>query len=371
MTEQQFTQEQLEANSANAVATVEAIQENATQLVNAWVKEKNAAAVLAVAEQATGPARKAARRGLNVLRSRGVPIPEQSRTARIGGSSGAVEAELFAPDPAGVRVLVLKQKKSGGRLRATIVYLRDGHGVYRVETSETTSSKLRTRLEKQTTGTDKVSVPLDWARYKIAKARRAHQSRNVPEPLGFGAAGSVLTPVPETAPEHPFDSEGFALSEEDAKELALQSGQLHSLPEFRAWLPSPASVQGLLTEVGKKIDPANKPDEETLTEFLKEEVLNSTDRHFTEEVRQDIVERMKDAGLGVLRREGEPVALRLAATMQAINAAGLITDPPRNIPFLCAFFEKALTLALRQNQGRLNIPIANPSGKGQDAASEG
>lgn len=358
MTDPKFTPEQLQATASSAVSAVEAATGNAPSLIDAWVKAENAAAVLSVAEQGTGPARKAAKRGLSVLRSRGVKIPERGHTARIGGGPSVVEAELYAPDPSGVRVVVLKQKKPGGRVRATLVYLRDGHGVYRVETSETTSAKLRSRLKQQSSGASAVPVPVEWARYKVAAARDAHKLRRVPEPLGFGAAKAVLDPVPDTAPEHPFDAEGFTLSDEDAKALAQNSAQLHNLPEFIAWMPPPANMQAMMVEVGKKVTPGEKPDQEALAEYIKEEVRNATDRYFTEEVRKDVVERMKDAGLASYQRDGEPVALQIVAAIHAITTAGLITDPPRDIPFLTAFFEKALAIALRQNQGRLNIPTS-------------
>ena len=37
--------------------------------------------------------------------------------------------------------------------------------------------------------------------------------------------------------------------------------------------------------------------------------------------------------------------------------AGLITNPPREIPFLRGYFEKAVSLLAMQNQGRIRIPV--------------
>ena len=37
--------------------------------------------------------------------------------------------------------------------------------------------------------------------------------------------------------------------------------------------------------------------------------------------------------------------------------AGLITNPPHEIPFLRGYFEKAVSLIAMQNQGRLRIPV--------------
>ena len=67
----------LETGAADALSAVDKAGELAVQLVEAWIKAGNAAAVSEVAERGSGAARKTARRGLNVLKSRGIPIPER------------------------------------------------------------------------------------------------------------------------------------------------------------------------------------------------------------------------------------------------------------------------------------------------------
>jgi hypothetical protein len=52
-----------------------------------------------------------------------------------------------------------------------------------------------------------------------------------------------------------------------------------------------------------------------------------------------------------------------------------VTNPPHEVPFLRAFFEKAMQIIMAQNQGQLRIPIpksgsaagesAEPSAKGE------
>ena len=73
------------AEGAQAPALVESAGNRAVELVEAWITEKNAAALLEVAEhdRSPAPARKAARRGLQVLKSRGVTIPEHRHVARL------------------------------------------------------------------------------------------------------------------------------------------------------------------------------------------------------------------------------------------------------------------------------------------------
>ena len=66
---------------------------------------------------------------------------------------------------------------------------------------------------------------------------------------------------------------------------------------------------------------------------------------------------MRDSALSVLQRAGEQPALEVVAAMKSILAAGLITNPPREVPFLRAFFDKAIGLMVAQGGGQLRIPI--------------
>src|SRR4051812_33851445 len=79
-----FAPEWLAANAARARALVDEAGDRGADLVSAWIACKNAAAVAAIAadDAAPSPARKAARRGVNVLKSRGIAVPAAERAAR-------------------------------------------------------------------------------------------------------------------------------------------------------------------------------------------------------------------------------------------------------------------------------------------------
>src|SRR6187431_2588109 len=89
----------LSASADNALAALEHAGENAVALVEAWVKAGNAAAVAQAADSAEGAARKAARRGLNVLKARGVSVPEPARVSAIGGDKASEQSEAFLLSP--------------------------------------------------------------------------------------------------------------------------------------------------------------------------------------------------------------------------------------------------------------------------------
>jgi len=64
----QFDSTLIGASPDDALNALTKAGESATQLIEAWVAQSNAGAVAAAAELATGSVRKAARRGLNILK---------------------------------------------------------------------------------------------------------------------------------------------------------------------------------------------------------------------------------------------------------------------------------------------------------------
>jgi hypothetical protein len=361
-----FDAKLLSASAADALASLSQAGAKAPQLVEAWVKAGNAAAVVEAAERAEGAVRKAARRGLNVLKARGVSVPEPTRVAAVSGEKAAeqTEAYLLAPDSLGNVLLAITTRSPTSRGKVAFVYLNDDLGVHRVDTGELSQSQLKDALAKALPGAryKAVTVPVEWARKRIADARARHAERQIPEPMGFGRAESLLTPVPAEPVPHPFDAEGLELSLEDASEMVKTSAQLHNLPELAGWFPEKGAVDELFAFIGKSLadaghDPSKEPPPEALRDAMTEQIAAATDRYFTPERRARLVVALKDAALSALPREGEEKALQIAALAKVAAEAGLITNPPREIPFLRGYFEKAVSLLAMQNQGRIRIPV--------------
>lgn len=361
------TQEVLSATAETALDVLSRSPDDGIQLVDAWVKTNNAAAVQEIAERGEGKARKAARRGLNVLKSRGVVIPPRRKLAQASETI-KLEASMLPPDGAGISLFVIQKTHPGGRCEACFAYLSDQRGVYRVERVDSTANKVKAALNKNMPGANApslavkpVTVPLDWARHRIADARKLHETNKTPEPLGFDSCKDLLEPLVDGELEHPFDAEGFELADDDAKDLANDSGALHHIAEFATWMPPNSALTELMRSLGERLaaqtPEGEQPEQSAVSEHLKEAMLEATDRYFSDEVRAALVRRMKDAALVVLTHRGEAEALKIAATIQVINNCGLITNPPRDVPFLRAFFEKAVSLMMMQQGGQLQIPI--------------
>jgi len=370
----------LQAAGNDALASLGKAGPRAPQLVEAWVKAGNAHAVAEVAEHGEGAARKAARRGLNVLKSRGIALPEPARVSAVAGAKASPQTEAFllSPDSLGNVLLAITTRNPTSRGKVAFVYLHDALGVHRVDVGELSQSQLKDALAKALPGAryKAVPVPVDWVRFRIAEARKRHVERKLPEPLGFARADSLLNPVPAELVAHPFDAEGLELSLEDATDMAKTSAALHNLPELQGWFPEKPAVDELLNHVGGSLaeaglDQASEPAPELLRETLASQIAAATDRYFTPERRAALVGALKDSALSILAREGEVVALEVAALTIVIAQAGLITNPPSDIPFLRGYFEKAVSLVAMQNQGRLRIPIpAKPPAEAPPAPSE-
>jgi hypothetical protein len=361
-----FDAKLLSTTASDAISSLGLAGAKAPQLVEAWVKAGNAAAVAEAAEHADGVARKAARRGLNVLKARGVAVPEPSRVSAVAGNKAAEQTDAFllSPDSMGNVLIAISTRSLTSRGKVVFVYLNDASGVHRVDVGELSQTQLKDALSKALPGAryKAVAVPVDWARRRIADARVRHAESKVPEPLGFARAKDLLGPVPSEPVAHPFDAEGFELSIEDAAEMVKDSAQLHSLPELQGWFPEKPTVEEVFAYVGKGLadaghDPAQEPPPEALRDMLAEQIAAATDRYFTPERRARLVAALKDAALSALARDGEEKALQIAALTKVVAEAGLITNPPRDIPFLRGYFEKAVSLVAMQNQGRIRIPV--------------
>ena len=371
-----FDAKLLSASANDALPSLDKVGARAPQLVEAWVKAGNAAAVAQAADAAEGAARKAARRGLNVLKARGVSVPEPQHVSAIGSAKATEQSEAFllSPDSLGNVLVAITTRSPTARGKVAFVYFNDTLGVHRVDVGELSQSQLKDALAKALPGAKyrAVSVPVDWARRRIADARARHVARGIPEPLGFTRAEALLTPVPSESVDHPFDAEGLELSIEDASEMAKSSAELHQLPELQGWFPEKSAVDELFAQVGQVLaegghEPGKEPPPEALRAALTEQIAAATDRYFTPERRAQLVLALKDVAISALPREGEEKALQIAALAKVAAEAGLITNPPHEIPFLRGYFEKAVSVLAMQNRGNIRIPLPQAPGAASQA----
>jgi hypothetical protein len=351
------------ASEADAPAFLAQAGEAAEALAKAWMDEGNVVAIAAAArsEALSGKARKAARRALNVLKARGVEIPEAAPEPSVATESvEAPVASFIPPDATGAMFISISQRQPGGRYLVADAVIRQGVGVIQVSSGRIAGKQIRNwknRVEDQF-GAAPVEVPLDWARHRIAEARNQNDTSGQIVPLGFDNAQVLLGPPPAEEPPHPLaDLEEAAHQTAAISKAILGSDRLHREPEFAAWMPDRPAIDELLRNVGEKVGPSGGQEEGAVDKALEEEIVAATDRFFSPELRKVIRARMRDAAISIRARKGDDAAREALSVAKGVEEAGLITAPPSEIPFLKSFFQKAIAVMLRQSQGQLRVPV--------------
>ena len=353
---------QAQASADDAVRILLAAGDAAQALVDAWVGASNAAAILEASESdaVPGAARKAARRALNVLRARGVSIPTRARVVHLDDRAAvSIEASLSPPDASGTISLSITSKDSSGRFRIAEVIVREPWGILQAGSgwlSGTQIKGMRTRaLEGY--GMAPVTVPVEWARHRIAAARKLNALSGQVVPLGFDACRDLFEPAPEMAPPHPLADLEAAVTPESAAVAVASSTSLFQEPELRTWLPDRGSLEEMLQKVGERLGAGGVSDPNAVGVALQEESAAATDRFFSPEVREVVATRLRDVAISVRARKGDARAAEVLAVARAVREAGLITAPPREIPFLLGFFERGLAVLAQQAGGQLRVPV--------------
>jgi hypothetical protein len=343
-----------------AVALLKEAGPAAEALVDAWLHANNVAAIAeaAVSEELSGPARKASRRALGVLKARGVALPERQAPAPAvrPTEEEVVEATFTPPDGRGAFSMTITKRRGGERAHIAEVIVREGVGIVNAVSGWMSRSQIKEAHQRITdsTGVPPAAVPPEWVRFRIAEAKADNAKSGQLVPLGLDGCKDLLGPLPAEPPPHPIADLEAALGDDEGAAPA----SLHAEPEFRAWLPDAQAMDEMLRKVGEKLTPEDAADAKKVDEVLKEEIKMATDRYFTPEQRAVVARRMRDAAITVRERSGVERATDVLRAVRAIERAGLITSPPSDLEFLRVFFQKALSLLAQQQGGQVRVPVA-------------
>ena len=157
--------------------------DGAAELALAWADEAGGADVLGRLDedQIPKPGRKAIRRALHRLRSRGLEVPKRRAPEPVVARLPRIEDDLEAGyvsaiDPQGTRVVYLLESNPAGGARMFELLLDEQRGVVDFEVYSSGRSRLRAFLKRMVARTEFAAVPAP----KTAATMRATQT---PDPI--------------------------------------------------------------------------------------------------------------------------------------------------------------------------------------------
>jgi hypothetical protein len=297
-----------------------------------------------LAALAAHPSREVAKegkRGLHLLKARGVTVPEAPRPAPPPAAAPAEEPELpcyaSAIDGQGERAVWISRSVPGRGVEVGQAVLSDVLGLLELQVG------LLGRKEFRAFGRDIAEkgramgvggIARETAKSLVAAARRLNDAsgRRVPEGADAWLArlGSAA-PLEEPAARFP------ALPEEEERAALEASGRLHELPMLRGWLADEDALRALARKLEEiEVSPLYV-DEQQRGEQAARSVAEAVEAYFDEPRRRRLADRLFAVGAH-LEAVGDPGDARLATAAARALAAGV---PPSRIPFARLLVEKA------------------------------
>jgi hypothetical protein len=339
---------------ADEVATLPA--HLAAAVARAALEAGRADLLAAVAAHPGKEAAKEAKRGIHVLRSRGVTVPEPPRPAAPAAPGPAMPAYASAMDGQGEQAIWIPRALPGKGIEVGQAVVGDEKGLLDLQVAVLGRKEWRTFTQGLLQrGRDMGVVEIDRERAKsiVAAARVRNDTTSVRVPDGADLWLRHLGPAP--LPEDP--AERFPPLPAGEEEAALDgSALLHDLPLLRGWLPE----EPFLREIAAKLDEiAVSPlyvDERQRAEQVSRTVARAVEDYFDTRRRALVASRLL-AIADHLERSGDPAHARAAAATARALQRGL---PPQAIPFARLLVEKAFPL--RPSAEQTHAPSAGEEG---------
>ena len=332
------------------------------ELALAWAEDPDSAdLVLALApESLPRPARKALRRALHRLRSRGIAVPDSAPAATVATlaplDDTIDEARVTALDPHGVRIAYLATDRAGGGVRLFELALDDARGVLEFEVFEAGRSRARRFLRDAGQREIWPAVPAPSASVRALIARAAaNQASGRSAPRHLAEWRSRLCDVPPGT-KTPGVLAREALGADVPADLELVRGWVRD-GTLGPWPPPLERVSGLIAR---------------LDEIAKGVVITSgaARRERVDGVLEDALDEIYDDSQCTRCADAlEETAYvwwqsgRAADARQAVAAAAAFRElAPRANPVARAMLERLLAPALaRARDEKPEPPAAEPS----------
>jgi len=293
----------------------------------------------ALATHAAKEVAKEAKRGLHLLRSRGVAVPEPPRApapAPAIAPEPPLPAYATAIDGQGERAVWLPRVVPGKGVEIAQAVLSDVHGLLELQVGVIGRKEWRALVKGLVEKGAAMGVgEIDRARaaslVAAARAQNDRSGRRVPEGADLWLAQlGPAAPVAEPAAPP-------ALADDEEREALAASGALHGLPLFATWI----AEEPFLREVAAKLDEVTVSplyvDERQRAEQFVRTVADAVERYFDEARRSTLSGRLLAISAHLAERGDGPHARAAAAAARALAAGA----PPRTVPFARLLVEKA------------------------------
>ena len=355
--EHPFDDATLDVGADGALAALKKVPPSRHEaLVQAWIARRNAAAIAEIARLDDAPttARKPARRALGVLKSRGIAVPERGPvvTNLAQKAPATYEARFLFPDAKGAQLWWIARIEKTGRAEVVEVTTIDRAGIFGVNRGNPTAGNLRQVWQswQARTGRMPVEVPLEFARWRIAAAKRTSLANKQVVPLGLDAAKDLLGDPPTTPPKHPIELEDLAVPTDEAAVKARldQSMHLHEEPEFGPWVPDDAVAVETLQTITSRVNGLpedQRKDQKKIDVVVNAAIDEAADAYFNDERKALYGSRLHDAAWSLYRAGLVDRAIDALLVGRAIAKAGIVSDRPSEIPFVRGMFLKVLAIA--------------------------
>jgi hypothetical protein len=308
---------------------------------------------------------KDAKRGLHLLRSRGVAVPEPERApppAPAPASEEGFPCYASSIDGHGERAVWVTRNVPGRGIEVGQAVVSDVLGLLELQVGLLGRKEFRSfgrdiADRGRTMGVAQIDPGL--ARSLVAAARRLNDSsgRRVPEGADAWLARlGPAAPLPDPADLSP------ALPPEEEERALAASGALHDLPMLRGWIAD----EDPLREVARKLDEIAASslyaDELQRAEHADRTVAEAVAAFLDEPRRQRLAARLHAVAAHLLALRDPPHAAMAAATARALRAG----EPAERIPFARLLVEKAFPSRGPEAPPPGRAPVAPASSPGAD-----
>jgi hypothetical protein len=315
----------------------------------------------ALAGHAAKEVAKEAKRGLHVLRARGVAVPDPPRPAPPAPAPAAeppLPAYATAVDGHGERALWLARNVAGKGIEVAQAVVSDVRGLLELQVGLLGRKEWRAfvkGLEARGAAMGLGELPRARAAAIVRAARQRNEASGARVPEGADLWLAQLGPT--DPPPDPAAAFAAPLPGDEERDAVAGSAKLHDLPLLRGWL----AEEDTLRQVAAKLDEAAVSplylDERQRLEAMTRVLADAVDGYFDEGRRRLVAGRLYAVAEHLAAR-GDGAHARLAAATARALAGGA---PAAGIPFARLLVEKAFPLRDAPAPGAAPAPGSGPA----------